>query len=137
MKRISLVDASGVLSWYDAETQQELTIWLNSFIGKKNCLPERYEPTYDRNGKLILDGNGLPVVELLPAEFTTEIKDLSLDVEFMAAKVNENRKKEYPNIDEVIEALLEVHEGRPEKLTGIMLKREAIKIKYPKGAKNE
>jgi len=135
MLRINLTDASNTLYWHDAETEQELTAWLNNFIGKKNFLPERYQPTYDENGKPVLDDNGEQVLEFLPKEYTTEIKDLSLDVEFMAAKINEKRKKEYPEINDVIEALLEVHEGRPEKLTEIMLKREAIKIKYPKGVK--
>ena len=107
MKRISLVDDLGNLYWHDYEDDQEAIKFENNFKDMKHF-----------------------------SNYTKEIKDLSLDVEFMVAKVNENRKKEYPNIDEVIEALLEVHEGRPEKLTEIMLKREAIKIKYPKGKNN-
>jgi len=66
-----------------------------------------------------------------------ELVDLKQDPSWVENNVKEKRKNEYPEINEVIEALLEVHEGRPEKLTEIMLKREAIKIKYPKGAKNE
>jgi len=64
-----------------------------------------------------------------------EVIDLKKDPSWVENDIKEKRKKEYPEINDVIEALLEVHEGRPEKLTEIMLKRAAIKIKYPKGVK--
>lgn len=43
-----------------------------------------------------------------------------------------NRRREYPSLDELIIALLEKEEGRPEALNAYMLKRAQIKNKYPK-----
>ena len=46
--------------------------------------------------------------------------------------IKEKRRNEYPTDLEVIEALIEEAEGRPEKLTEVMMKRNEIKLKYPK-----
>jgi carbamate kinase len=64
-------------------------------------------------------------------------KNLSIDPEWLEAQTIENRKKEYPSIDSVVEALIEhIAEGRSQKLQEIQAQREAVKIKYPKqGAK--
>ena len=61
--------------------------------------------------------------------------DLSLDPAWVEKDIQEKRRKEYPTETEVIEALLEEIEGRPEKLTELLMKREEIKIKYPKPVK--
>lgn len=42
------------------------------------------------------------------------------------------RVSEYPTISQVIEALMENIEGRPEKLAEVLQKRVAVKAKYPK-----
>lgn len=46
--------------------------------------------------------------------------------------VKSKRRAEYPTELEVIEALMEEAEGRPEKLTELMMKRNEVKLKYPK-----
>lgn len=42
------------------------------------------------------------------------------------------RKLEYPSLDDLVVALVEEKEGRPEALTALMAKRQEIKLKYPK-----
>ena len=60
-----------------------------------------------------------------------EIIDLSLDVNYMNKFIQGKRRDEYPDISEVIEALLEEAEDRPEKLINILMKRQEVKEKYP------
>lgn len=67
----------------------------------------------------------------LPSDYQFQIKDLSSDNEYQLKSTQEKRRKEYPTELEVIEALIEDKEGRPEKLQEVIQKRNAIKIKYP------
>jgi hypothetical protein len=47
----------------------------------------------------------------------------------------EKRRQEYPSWDEVMEAIVENMELRPEKLEVIKMRREQVKNKYPKDEK--
>lgn len=60
------------------------------------------------------------------------IFDLKKDPSFIEKEITWKRKSEYPSIEECIEALLEEAEGNPEKLMLVMMKRDAVKQKYPK-----
>lgn len=53
-----------------------------------------------------------------------------------ASRVDRLRKPEYPSTDELVVALWEkVIENRPEAAVALQAKREAVKAKYPKGAR--
>lgn len=134
MWKVSISNQSKNLLWEAKFASQELAqSWLNSQIGKPHRLPEREVQTFDENGQPILDWQGNPVMAILPAEFTSEIKDLSLDADYQYQKMVESRRLEYPSVYECIEALMEEAEGNPEKLMLVMMKRIEVKEKYPKG----
>lgn len=59
------------------------------------------------------------------------IEDLKLDPDWLLETARRKRLAEYPTIQECVEALLEEIEGRPEKITELMMKRAEIKEKYP------
>ena len=101
------------------ETQELAQEWLSKQIGKPNRLPER----------VIKNEAGEEVT--LPAEFTSEIVDLSLDVEYVKDEVRAKRKKEYPSLEEMVEALLDDKEGKPQKLVKILKQRDDADKKYP------
>ena len=42
------------------------------------------------------------------------------------------RKKEYPSLEDMLVALIEKEEGRPDSLNLLMSERQRIKAKYPK-----
>ena len=64
------------------------------------------------------------------AEYTIEIIDITAEHEDEMAILN--RKREYPPIDEIVEALIEDNQA---KILEIRAKREAVKLKYPKRVK--
>jgi hypothetical protein len=132
MLKVNISNASKNLSWGGQfETELEAQQWLSKQIGKPNRLPERQVPKYDEKGEPALDENGEQIIEIVPAEFVVEIVDLSKDFEYTKKEIQEKRKNEYPDLYEVVEALLEELEGRPEKITELMMKRNEIKDKYP------
>lgn len=47
-------------------------------------------------------------------------------------RYQKDRQAEYPSIDEIVVALIEDQEGRPQALQEIQSRRAAIKLKYPK-----
>lgn len=128
MFKVNISNASQNLAWSASfPSEAEAQAWLALQIGKPHRLPEREVPTGNRNE------NDEPIMETLPAEFTFEIKDLSLDADYQYQKIVEARRLEYPSIHECIEALMEEAEGNPEKLMLVMMKRTEVKEKYPKG----
>lgn len=87
MLKVNIINQNENKSWSASfPTEQEAQAWLNSQIGKPHRLPEREIPTYDENGAPIIDENGDPVMETLPAEFTSEIIDISAEVSLANAK---------------------------------------------------
>ncbi len=59
--------------------------------------------------------------------------DLKQDTAWVEQDAQKKREKEYPSINQVMEALIEaVAENRPQKLNQIQALRQAIKDKYPK-----
>jgi len=56
-----------------------------------------------------------------------------MDDEVARNKPSEDRRKEYRQIDELLmEALAEKEENNAEKMTEYLVKRQAIKVKFPK-----
>lgn len=96
MFKVNISNASQNLSWSASfPTELEAQTWLNQQIGKPHRLPERDVPTYDENGQPILDENGEPIMETLPAEFTSEIVDITAahnDAENKKQKIIEGAK---------------------------------------------
>ena len=66
----------------------------------------------------------------LPPECSYEIIDNSKKIKENEYK--ELRKREYPTINQLVVALIEKEEGRPEALNELKIKRKQIKEKYPK-----
>jgi hypothetical protein len=74
MKKIKIINDNKIGSPFIAsfETQEELDLWLSSCLAKnKFGLPERPE----------LDVEGNPTGNILPAEYTIEISDISQEIE--------------------------------------------------------
>lgn len=70
-----------------------------------------------------VNGSVLPSVEEL------KVADLALQSE----EYKDLRADEYPTIAELVVALIEDKEGRPQSLNNLLAIRAAIKAKYPKG----
>ena len=81
-----------------------------------------------------LDHDGKTFTEVkLPSDYTVEITDLEKDYDYLLSKCLQDRSKEMPKGDEVIEAIFEKFaENRSEKFDSLQLKRVEIKLKYPK-----
>jgi hypothetical protein len=76
-------------------TYQEAQDWLAQQIGKPHRLPEREEQVIDENGEPVLDENGEIVMQTIPAEFTSEIVDITAshnDALNKANKILEGKK---------------------------------------------
>lgn len=67
-----------------------------------------------------------PTKEFLEAEVAR------LEAEHNATQYQRDRKAEYPAIEELIVALAEFQEGRPEMWYEVTRKRTEVKAKYPK-----
>jgi hypothetical protein len=80
-------------------------------------LPERPE----------LDAEGNPTGNILPAEYTVEITDISS--EHALAECISKRKSEYPSAEEFLNAFFD---GGEQALAALQAKRLAVKAKYPK-----
>lgn len=92
MFKVNISNASQNLSWSaQFPTEQEAENWLNSQIGKPHRLPEREVPIYDGNGNPILDENGDPVIGTLPAEFTSEIVDITASHNLAQEKIKADK----------------------------------------------
>lgn len=96
-------------------TEIEAQNWLNSQIGKPWRLPERQVPTYDENGEPILDENGEPVMETLPAEFTSEIVDIT--EEYNLAKQKQEAQSYLNSTDWYITRFVERGVAVPQEIT--------------------
>lgn len=86
----------------------------------------------------LVDGIEVPLTEGEIAEMEQrEAAHLQKMAELEAVKYQELRRQEYPSLDEMLVALLEKEEGRPEVFNELMVKRTQIKNKYPKGGDHE
>lgn len=97
--------------------------------------PEHTIQVLVKEAVLDAEGNELePAVyedQVVPAEFDLVVEDITQEIELK--KIIDNRRSEYPSIEELVEAICEKEmEGRPEKWNEIKTKRAAVKAKYPK-----
>lgn len=103
--RVNLKDENGNHKWgYNFETYQEAETWAIAQLQKPGRMQQ-------------------PIEDI--------IVDLSKDNDWVLKNLREKRSKEYPSEIEIIEALMEEKEGRPEKLSQVLQKRDEIKKKYP------
>ena len=87
--------------------------------------------TIEESNKWIADiSNHLNKLEI---PFTVEGPfDLNQDTDWIKKDAQRKREKEYPSINQVVEALIEhIKENRPEKLNEIHALRMNVKSKYP------
>jgi len=112
MKKIKITDKNLVVWEYinDGEMLDRI-----SHFG--HGLPERPE----------LDAEGNPTGNILPAEYTVEITDIS--AEYALEECISKRKSEYPSAEEFLNAFFD---GGEQALAELQAKRLAVKSKYPK-----
>jgi len=67
-----------------------------------------------------------------PTESEIESAHAEWEAEHNATQYQRDRKAEYPAIEELIVALAEFQEGRPEMWYEVTRKRTEVKAKYPK-----
>lgn len=122
------------------ELEQDAIDWIAHHKICLGRLDERIVPvsdSYSREDVLEIiqeeiDGEIVDTKVRLRAQASYEIEDLSKNEEYVLSELKEKRRKEYPSVSEVIEALLEsITENRPEKLNAIIQKRQEVKTKYP------
>ena len=78
------------------------------------------------------------LVELTADEVANELAKVQIHEQQRAIeekiRYQSDRRKEYPSIEDVVVALIEDKEGRPDMLAQIIQQRAAVKAKYPKSA---
>ncbi len=85
----------------------------------------------------IVNGVEVPLTEAEIADFNERERAHADALEaYELVKYKELRKAEYPTLEDMLVAMVEKEEGRPEALAELMAKRQQIKTKYPKPAKN-
>lgn len=81
----------------------------------------------------LVDGISVPLSEQEIQEFeAAEAAHAAAQVEFARTEYQRLRAGDYPPIDDLVVALIEDKEGRPEMLAGIQSLRAAVKAKFPK-----
>jgi hypothetical protein len=124
--------------------QSELSNWLE-LIGETKGKPERWvlenSESYNESDvleeELIIneDTGDTETMVLLKADYTIEIIDLEKDYDYLLQQCYENRKKEYPIIEELANALFWKEQGDSSKYDEYIKKCEEVKSKYPKPIK--
>jgi hypothetical protein len=116
MQKIVIKNLLGVQT-HGAE-MEDPTAWVAECVASNVWgLPERPE----------LDAEGNPTGNILPAEYTVEIIDIS--AEYALAECISKRKAEYPSAEEFLNAFFD---GGEQALAELQAKRLVIKAKYPK-----
>lgn len=90
--------------------------------------------TYYKDRVWTLNGEeyaGLNFLDNQPSISQEEL-DSKAEEHFRLNAYKEQRKKEYPPMEDLIVALMENAEGRPEMLEEVKLKRAKVKETYPK-----
>jgi hypothetical protein len=116
MKKVIIKDLMGnEISWMKSE---DPTFSISECVASNVWgLPERPE----------LDAEGNPTGNILPAEYTVEIIDIS--AEYALAEVIKNRVSEYPTPADFMNAYFD---GGETALAALQVQRLAVKAKYPK-----
>jgi uncharacterized protein YbaR (Trm112 family) len=81
----------------------------------------------------MVNGVSTPLTEEELADFQArEVAHLAEQQRLAGLLYQEQRRRAYPSLDEMLVALIEKEEGRPEALNALMLKRVQVKNTYPK-----
>jgi hypothetical protein len=116
MKKVIVKNLNGIQT-HGAELNDP-TAWISECIASNAWgLPERPE----------LDVEGNPTSNMIPADYTVEIIDIS--AEYALAECISKRKSEYPSAEQFLNAYFD---GGEQALAELQAKRLAVKAKYPK-----
>lgn len=81
----------------------------------------------------MVNGIEVPMTEEEILEFQArEAAHEAAMLAYNLVKYKDDRKKVYPTLEELLVALAEDKEGRPEALADVMARRAAVKLQYPK-----
>jgi hypothetical protein len=83
------------------------------------------------------DENGLPVwVATINAQKVADkaAAENAAELEKQANQYKDERRRAYPDLHDVAEALMEAEEGRTAKLDAVKAQRALVKAQYPKGS---
>ena len=87
MFKVSITNVKQNLFWEAKFESQELAQeWLEKQTGKPHRLPEMAVPDLDKEGNQQFDENEKVLLKTIPAEFTSEIVDISHEVMIEEAK---------------------------------------------------
>jgi hypothetical protein len=118
--KITSKDLNHTVEYFgESSMMDQIVGWLEAEI---YGLPERPE----------LDAEGNPTGNILPAEYTIEITDISS--EHALAECISKRKSEYPSAEEFLNAFFD---GGETALAELQAKRLLVKAKYPKPSEGE
>jgi hypothetical protein len=121
MKKVIIKNLAGVQT--NGAEMEDPTAWIAECVASNVWgLPERPE----------LDAEGNPTGNILPAEYTVEITDIS--TEHALAECISKRKSEYPSAEEFLNAFFD---GGEVALAELQAKRLLVKAKYPKPSEGE
>jgi hypothetical protein len=121
MKKVIIKNLEGTeINWFQADNPE--VILAECEASKAFGLPERPE----------LDAEGNPTGNILPAEYTVEITDIS--AEHALEECISKRKSEYPSAEEFLNAFFD---GGEAALAELQAKRLLVKAKYPKPSEGE
>jgi len=141
MFKVSITNRKQNLFWEAKFESQELAQeWLNKQIGKHYRMPER-EIGISAEEFQELDASEIKEVKedstegkkniVLNDEFSYEIIDLNLDAEYVKNETMQKRIKEYPSLNEKVDALLSLADGDDSAILLVNSKIRAINQKYP------
>jgi hypothetical protein len=144
MKQIKIINHKTNRSY--GATFNDPSDWIESCILKNSWgKPERWvlenSESYNESDvleeELIIneDTGDTETMVLLKADYTIEIIDLEKDYDYLLQQCYENRKKEYPIIEELANALFWKEQGDSSKYNEYIKKCEEVKMKYPKPIK--
>ena len=121
MKKVIIKNLAGVQT--NGAEMEDPTAWIAECVASNVWgLPERPE----------LDAEGNPTGNILPAEYTVEITDIS--AEHALEECIFKRKSEYPSAEEFLNAFFD---GGEVALAELQAKRLLVKAKYPKPSQGE
>ena len=117
--KVSVIKGGEVIYRQMFDSIENAEIWARNVSVPEWGLSERPE----------LNEMGEPTGVILPAEYTIEIIDLEQDPEYLLQKCYENRRREYPPMEDYLDAVVK---GDATQMQEYVDKCLAVKTKWPK-----